>query len=230
MTAQRDPLAFIAEVAPAALCNPPTLVNTLELCQRAIMQGVPGDFVECGVFKGAHPAIMSRVLLDSGEDERRMVHLFDSFEGIQESGPRDDHTITDCIGVGQNRLRTTGVSSASAESVKEHLDRWGVYHRGVKFWPGWVQHTLPGAAAWFHANLRPIAVLRIDVDVYEATRTVLRYLEPCVPVGGFIIVDDYALTGCRAACDDHYRDRSAVRVTKIDGGGGPVWWRKESDR
>lgn len=78
----------------------------------------------------------------------------------------------------------------------------------VKFLKGWFQDTLPTAP------IDRIALLRFDGDMYGSTMDCLRNLYHKVSKGGFIIIDDYGLPGCRAAIDD-FREEWTY---------GSLWW------
>ncbi len=213
---------FLKLVGQRAACNPPTLVNTRDLCERAISEDVRGDFVECGVFAGAQCAIMARV---ASRDKKhvRLVHLFDSFEGIPHAGPEDDETITACVGKNQDgALVSSDVSVASVEQVRSNMSEWGIDSSLLRYHVGWFQETVPMLASTLAA--RGIAVLRLDGDLYESTLVCLKHLYPLVSAGGFVIIDDYALTGCRKACGCYFGH--GFEPIAIEGGGGPVWFRK----
>lgn len=214
---------FLRLVKWAALCNVPTLDVTAVLCSKVIDEGVPGDFVECGVFAGAHPAVMSKAAA-SDTAARRLVHLFDSFQGIPEAGPRDDETITGFIGPSQEgRLLSTGKSVCPQKEVAGYMKTWGAEESLLVYHEGWFQDTVP--VAEFPSG---IAVLRLDGDLYESTKVCLEHLHPLVPRGGYVIVDDYRLTGCRAACDE-YHAKAGIKpeIIEIPGGDGPVYYRVE---
>ena len=46
---------------------------TFELACRVIDEGIQGEFAECGVMSGGHPAIMAKACLVRGQT--RIVHL-----------------------------------------------------------------------------------------------------------------------------------------------------------
>lgn len=48
--------------------------------------GVPGAFVECGVWKGGTVALMA-YLSRARNDDRRPIHLFDAFQDISPPPP-----------------------------------------------------------------------------------------------------------------------------------------------
>jgi O-methyltransferase len=190
------------------------------LCAKYIaVAKVPGVVVECGVANGSQVGMMSRALNDANDPRR--FHLFDSFEGIPMAGPKD----TEQPGIGRiqhdvnapltERLRTSGVSACSADQVKTNLRKWGCfgefsYHRG------WFQDTVPH----FHSTL-PIALLRLDGDLYESTMVCLEHLYPLVAPGGLVVIDDYALAGCATAVNEYLFDHQPnVRIHVEDVGGG----------
>lgn len=215
--------AFLKLVGQAALCNPPTLDNTWHLTADLLRREVPGDLVECGVFAGVQPAIMAKVCQIAGDPRR--VHLFDSFVGIPQAGPRDDRTITDCIGApgpdSLGALVSTGVSSCSVESVQRNMANWGVDANRFVYHPGWFQHTVPSA------DIESIAFLRLDGDLYDSTKVCLDHLYPRLARGGYCVIDDYALTGCRLAVTEYLATvGESPEIVTIEGGGGPVYWRR----
>jgi len=67
--------------------------------------------------------------------------------------------------------------------------------------------------------------MRLDGDMYESTMDGLVNLYPKLAPGGFCIIDDYALDGCRKAVAD-YRAAHGIseEMHTIDWTG--VYWRK----
>lgn len=192
------------------------------LCaEYVIRKGLPGVIVECGVAAGAQVAMMARAVKD--QMGTRTFHLFDSFEGIPMAGPKD----ADQPGIGApkhdvhapiaERLVSSGISASTADRVKANLHDWNckgafVYHKG------WFQNTLPHLQ-----NFPPIALLRLDGDLYESTAVCLKYLYPLVVEGGLIVIDDYALPGCATAVNEYLSDHQPdVRIHTEDVGGGAI--------
>lgn len=50
-----------------ALSTSQTLSATYGIAKMLIEEGVPGDFVECGVFAGSQVAAMAKAMLDTGD-------------------------------------------------------------------------------------------------------------------------------------------------------------------
>lgn len=55
---------WLHNVSLAALSSPDTVRASYDIARLAIERGVPGDFVECGVFGGAQCAAMARAIMD----------------------------------------------------------------------------------------------------------------------------------------------------------------------
>ncbi len=206
----------------AALSTPQTVHNSYLLAKRSCEDGIEGDFVECGVFAGTQVAAMAWANQQMGM--KKKIHLFDSFEGIPQAGPNDDESITSCIGKGDGKgaLISTGVSVCTVEQVQGHMKAWGINPNQLIYYKGWFQNTVPQVV------IGKIVLLRLDGDLYESTKVCLQHLHPLVSIGGYVIVDDYALTGCRKAVDEYHELMGITpQIIKIKGGGGPVFYRME---
>ena len=184
----------VADLTWAALSSKETVRASYEIARAAIAAGVPGDFVECGVFAGSNAAAMARAILDGyhvrpGVAPPRHVHLFDSFAGVPSSGPHDE-----------GWTHPKGVSACSRLHVEQYMRNWNIPPELLVYHEGLFEDTLQRAAA--HAP--QIAVLRLDGDLYESTRICLEHLYPLVSVGGWVIVDDWNLPGCRKAVDEYF--------------------------
>jgi O-methyltransferase len=64
------------------------LYNLYEAVRYVLPSGIAGDLVECGVWKGGSCMMMPLTLLQLG-DRRRKLYLYDTFEGMPDSGPED---------------------------------------------------------------------------------------------------------------------------------------------
>ena len=188
-------------------------LDNLEGCIVSVLENeVPGDLIETGVWRGGASIFMRAVLKAYGVSDRT-VWLCDSFAGL----PRPD---TDLFpkdaGDTLHEFRYLAVSQAE---VERNFTRYGLLDGQVRFLRGWFKDTLP------RAPIKQIAVLRLDGDMYESTIEALTHLYDKVSQGGFVIIDDGALAGCRAAVQDFRRDRCITeRLHRIDWTG--IYWRK----
>jgi hypothetical protein len=218
----------VARVLPETMLSPRRLFNAWDVVRAVERDGVPGAIVECGVWSGGSVGLMALASARYG-DGIRPVHLFDSFEGLPQPSPHDqevlddfhrEHTAVPLDHGGDPRalLAIGACRGAGAAEVRRFLERrLGIPRARLRFWEGWFQETVPGAAA----SIGPIAVLRLDGDWYESTRTCLEGLYDAVVPGGYVIIDDYGtFTGCRTATDEFFAARGlSPRLIPIDGDG-----------
>nr|WP_268777970.1 TylF/MycF family methyltransferase [Mycolicibacterium komanii]CRL67472.1 methyltransferase MtfB [Mycolicibacterium komanii] len=201
--------------------NAETMIGTqrlasLQQCVETVLEEeVPGDLIECGVWRGGACILMRGVLAAYG-DERRNVWLADSFEGV----PRPDvENYSADKGIMMRFDLSAPVLAVSQEEVMANFERYGLLDDQVRFLPGWFKDTLPTAP------IDQLAVLRIDGDLYESTIQALDALYPKLAPGGFCIIDDYLIKACRKAVTDYRREHGIfAEIVDIDGSG--VFWRK----
>jgi hypothetical protein len=204
----------ISNVIPPNYSTWETIELTYLFCMDAVIRGVPGDFVECGVAAGNNFGAM----LKAG----RFGWGFDSFEGIPWKGPNDDQQ------PGFNELpsvmegKSSGVSSHTVENVVKDLTKWGIDPSQYKLVKGWFEDTIPVN------EVKQISVLRLDGDLYESTLIPLVHLYPRLSVGGILIIDDWNLVGCQKAFHDYFKDIpvSETDITTVYENGNPRYIQK----
>jgi O-methyltransferase len=203
--------------------------NTMNLAKRCFDQNIPGDLVECGVNAGGHPALMSFVIKKYKQDRR--VHLYDSFRGVPQPGPKDCREWQEHSGTNPNPEKPvyTGSIENPREQVENNLRAWGADMAICVFHEGWFEEVLPKEKN----TPSKIALLRIDVDLYHSTIPVMQYLYPRVQPGGYIIDDDWGdgekPTPARTAlleCLDKMGEPHPV-IQRIPETRGTVWWQKK---
>ncbi len=192
------------------------LRNTRRCVEQAIGDGVPGDLIEAGTWRGGS-AMMMRAVLDACGDTERALYVADTFAGLPapdpERYPADQ-------GARWHREPRLAVDLAE---VRASFQRFGLLDDRVRFLEGRFADTLPAVAD------RTWAVVRVDGDMYESTIDALSRLWPGVAPGGFVIVDDYGAVGaCRQAVDE-FRAQHGIDAPlhMVDWTG--AWWRRERD-
>lgn len=193
------------------------LDNVQQCVVDVLRSGVPGDLVETGVWRGG-VTILMRAVLRAYDDRDRNVWVADSFAGLPV--PNVDAYPADAgfdlsTAAGFNEL------AVSVDQVKANFARYGLLDDRVRFLVGWFKDTLPSAP------IDPIAVLRLDGDLYESTMDALNALYAKLSVGGYLIVDDYhSWEPCRLAIDE-FRAKHGItdEIRDIDWTG--VYWRRE---
>jgi len=187
-------------------------LNNLQDCvEQVLRDGVPGDLVETGVWRGGACILMRAVLRAHGVTDRT-VWVADSFEGMPAStGHAADAAL--------ELHRHNDVLAVSLKDVQANFARYDLLDDRVRFLPGWFKDTLPAAP------IDQLAVLRLDGDLYGSTMDALVHLYPKVSAGGFVIVDDYCIPHCRAAVDDYRRAHGVTdEVIPIDASAS--YWRR----
>lgn len=186
--------------------------NIQECIETVLRDDVAGDVIETGVWRGG-ATIFMRAVLKAHADATRTVWVADSFRGLPRPNARD-------YPADANDLHHTVVGLRVAlEDVKNNFRRYGLLDERVRFLEGWFIDTLPTAP------IDRLSVMRLDGDMYESTKQALDALYPRLSPGGFCIIDDYVLQGCRQAVDE-YRELHGISepITAIDWTG--VYWRK----
>jgi hypothetical protein len=161
-------------------------------------QRVPGDVVECGVWRGGSMQAVARTLLCRNVRDRDL-HLFDTFTGMPAPTAEDRRL----GGAAARALLEASPRSANVWAVADLADvQVGMSQTGypterIHYRCGLVQETLP-----VHAPAR-ISLLRLDTDWYESTKHELAHLFDRVTPGGVIFIDDYDFwEGSRQAVDE----------------------------
>ena len=187
-------------------------LDNLQACIESVLrEGVVGDLVEAGSWRGG-ATIFMRGVLKANNVVDRIVWVADSFEGL----PAPDRKNAEETGPDLSRVTYLKVS---VDEVKSNFARFGLLDDQVRFLKGWFDESLPAAP------IERISVLRVDGDLYDSTLAVLRNLHPRVSPGGYVIVDDYhCWPGCKEAVETFLREnRIEVDIVPIDW--SSVYWR-----
>jgi O-methyltransferase len=188
-------------------------LDHLQTCVETVLsEGIPGDFLETGVWRGGASIFVKGVLAAHGDHSRR-VWLADSFRGLPP--PDVKHYPADR---GWN-LHENAELAISRDAVEANFRSYGLLDERVRFLEGWFKDTLPAAP------IEQLAVLRLDGDLYESTIQALDSMYDKVSPGGFIVVDDFAIPPCAKAVHDFRRAHSIV-APMIDIDGASVYWRR----
>jgi len=172
-------------------------LSQYELYKRIV--DLPGDVLEFGVFKGASLArlLTFRSLLEA--EASRRIWGFDAFGRFPRGGVESESDLAFV-----ERFESAGGDGYSAEEISGYLEAKSFAN--FELVPGLVHETVP-AVLERRPELR-VALLHLDLDVYEPTVVVLDLLADRVVPGGLIVVDDYcAVEGATRAIDEACRER-----------------------
>ena len=156
-----------------------------ELARRVEAAELPGDFVECGVYRGGSAGVLGAEAMKSRFARR--IWLYDSFAGMPAASEQDDAL--------SHEIR--GQFVGSVDDTKRILGRLGVPADRYRIVVGFFADTLPTA------ERPPIALLHIDCDFYDPVKLALETFYPVVQKGGYVVLNDYGyFLGCRTATDE----------------------------
>jgi hypothetical protein len=188
--------------------------NVRSECERVLQAGIPGDFMETGVWRGGACIMMRAVLNAYGIADRRVIAA-DSFAGFPVSSAAEDAAF---------ELQGHADFAVPLDEVKAAFARYGLLDAQVVFLEGLFKDTLPAAP------VDALAVLRLDGDMYESTKDGLDSLYHKLSPGGTLIADDYYLFEAQRKAVDEFRAAHGIAdpIVQIDHFGG--YWVKNGGR
>ncbi len=189
------------------------LANLRALTESVILDNVPGDLIETGVWRGG-ACILMRAVLYAHNITDRNIWVADSFAGLP---PANEVQYPADAGSDFHKYEELAVT---LEEVQENFRIYGLLDEQTKFLKGWFKDTLPTA------KIGQLALMRLDGDMYESTMDALISLYPKLSPNGYVIIDDYhVVPECKVAVNDYCRAHGIEpEIVEIDGVG--VYWRK----
>ncbi|MCX5666804.1 MAG: class I SAM-dependent methyltransferase [Candidatus Omnitrophica bacterium] len=164
-----------------------------------MVRDLPGSIVECGVFKGCSLVRFTafRTLLNNSFSKK--IIGFDTFGGFPETNFVPDKKFR------QHLIDTAGEHSISKQQLLDVLKQKGL-DKSVELVEGDITTTVPGYVE-SHPELK-IALLNLDVDIYEPSTAILEHLYPRIVQGGILVLDDYGVwPGETKAVDEYFKDK-----------------------
>jgi len=179
------------ELKPYTMTSIERMYAVYKAVEYICKNNIPGDFVECGVWKGGSSMMAALSLIHFGYT-RKELWLYDTFTGMTEA------TDVDVSWQGMKGKDYDEASWPGMQEVVSNMDSTG--YPGLKrYIPGKVEDTIPE-----HSPAR-IALLRLDTDWYRSTLHELKHLYPLLISGGVLIIDDYGhWEGARKAVDEYF--------------------------
>lgn len=192
--------AIIKKVAPYTMTDAERITGLVREVERVAAERIPGQIVECGVWRGGSMMGVAMTLLHLGVTDRELC-LFDTFTGMT---PPEDVDV-DLYGRSAADPKTGAYDprgcAVSLADVQASMSTVGYPPEQIVYVKGPVEETLPGKAP------DQIALLHLDTDWYKSTRHELETLFPRVSPGGCIMIDDYGhWRGARKAVDEYLAD------------------------
>jgi O-methyltransferase len=208
---------ILRAVAPYTMAHHSKLFALICAARYVNEHRIPGDVVECGVWRGGAMQAVARAFHSVG-DTSRDLHLFDTFEGMPsptEQDVRHDGVPAANLLARASRHRAIW-AVASLEDAQEGFTHVPYPAEKIRYVKGRVEETIPEQAP------EHISILRLDTDWYESTRHELEHLYPRLVSGGVLFIDDYGYwQGSRLATDE-FLGRTKERLFLVRTGSGRV--------
>lgn len=174
---------------------------------------IPGDFAECGVWRGGSMMTVA-LMLKAYADTSRTLYLYDTFTGMSEPTEVDRrHDGFSAAVQLEDEVRKKGSwCYASLEDVRANMFSTEYPQSQIRFVQGKVEDTIPGTLP------SHLALLRLDTDWYESTKHELTHMFPLLDEKGVLIIDDYGYwQGARKAVDEYFLEKKrSVFLHRID--------------
>jgi O-methyltransferase len=205
--------AIVARVSPFTMTSLERRASLIGAVDHVVKHRIPGDVVECGVWRGGSMMAIALALMARG-DTSRHLYLFDTFEGMSEPTEEDKALSGESAKAQLERTARDHAlwAVASLEDVKTNLASTGYPADRIHYVKGKVEDTIPGTLP------TAIALLRLDTDWYESTRHELDHLYPLLARHGLLIIDDYGhWQGARQAVDEYFaKSAEPVFLHRVD--------------
>lgn len=201
-------------------CRPYTMTQMQRMyaLQKAVeyitRYNIPGDIVECGVWKGGSCMLCALELMRHG-DTSRQIYLYDTFKGMAAPTEKDVAFEGKTMEKRWHEMQSSDHNDwcySSLKDVKKAVLSTGYPSERFTFVEGKVEDTIPGTIP------EKIAILRLDTDWYESTKHELNHLFPRLSKNGVLIIDDYGhWKGARGAVDEYFKEhQTPMLLHRVD--------------
>ena len=178
-----------------------------------LSQNIPGEIMECGVFKGTSLVRFAMMRKIFGGDYTTRIIAFDIFsDKYPNTKFKEDQAQR------KHWIKTAGSSSISKSQLKEIFKKNKI--KNYEIIAGDAVKTIPKYKL-SNPGIK-ISLLNIDIDFVEPTLAVLNNFYECVSKGGIILLDNYAgrgtsgkyLHGDTLAIDEFFKKKN-IEIKKF---------------
>ena len=174
-----------------------------------VRNDIPGDIVECGVWRGGSALLAALTLRELGV--KRPIWLYDTFDGKTAPTEKDIDREGQSASAYIEEYGDAGKwCYADLNDVRNTFASYGFNNEDVHFVQGDVLQSLP------ETHPRNVSLLRLDTDWYASTKIELEILYPRLSQYGILIVDDYGYwAGSRAAVDEYFEKGPMPLLSRV---------------
>ena len=171
-----------------------------------MIKEVPGEIVECGVFKGASFLRFAMFREIFGNPFSKKIIGFDTFGKFPETNFQDDKKARNKF------IDSAGEDSISKDQLFEILNQKNL-NRHLNLIEGDITKTVPD-----YVKTNPelkISLLNLDTDIYEPAVSILEHLYPRITKGGILMLDDYGTHPGETKAVDEYFQNKNIEIKKF---------------
>ena len=167
---------------------------------------IPGDIVECGVFKGTGQIFWLKLLRIFDEHSMKKVIGFDTFNYFPKSILKYEKKEA------KKFIKESGYQGVSVKEINNKIKRIGLEERSEL-----IKGDIVKSSAKYVKNNKGfrISLLNLDLDTYEGTKAALENFYPLVSKNGIIIFDEYGKRGWGEtdAVDEFFKKKKKCKNT-----------------
>ena len=171
-----------------------------------MIKEVPGEIVECGVFKGASFLRFAMFREIFGNPFSKKIIGFDIFGKFPETNFQDDKKARNKF------IDSAGEDSISKDQLFQILNQKNL-NRHLDLIEGDITKTVPD-----YVKTNPelkISLLNLDTDIYEPAVSILENLYPRITKGGILMLDDYGTHPGETKAVDEYFQNKNIEIKKF---------------
>ena len=219
-----------------------TLISLGWMVDAIVADQVPAhNIVELGVWRGGGSIYAAASLQEAVDNANKRgknlgpsyrVLLCDSFQGLPISSTLDKDSdwwwTQHLLKVDEDQVRENFRNYLPDVPQIDNVGEEGDATVSAMFFKGYVRESIPrviDALPKEGSAEGDIAILRIDLDMYESYFDSLFLLAGRVPPGGFIVADDYNCALATQQATDEFRLNHTITDPLYQAGPCAVWWR-----
>lgn len=182
-------------------------LSLMQALSLVLEREVPGDFAECGVWRGHSAHMVLSRLHDLGR--KKNFHVFDSFEGLSDRGGFD--TSRSKMDAREKEFEKN-YFAVPLSSVQQNLNEFDFVH----YHAGWIPERFADVED------KKFAFVHLDLDLYQPIFDSLKFFASRIAPGGIVVVDDYGhsdFEGAKLAVDHFLTTSDSFEKFEIPMGG-----------
>lgn len=173
-----------------------------------LSQDIPGDILECGVFKGTGHIFWLKLLKIFDPNSLKKVVGFDTFQDFAKTALKFERKAA------KNFLNETNFNAKNLfKIVESKIKKAGLNDRSIL-----IKGDIKITSKKYVKDNRGfrISLLHLDLDTYEGTKNALINFFPHISPGGVIILDEYGSRGWgESEAVDEFLNNKNLKLKKV---------------